>query len=290
MVPIIRAISSFFASQKTSRRDQHVIVFTTHRAGSMLLHWILRDICRKHHIAYYSPNQAPDKQLPFEQIFSGEDFIAKRNGCFGPLRFFVPSAALDTANIILHLRDPRDVLTSMFFSYCFMHPGEIEANTGYRKEVAEAGIDKFALDMTDENFSRYKGDYGTGLRYGRYVGNVRDRYITYLREVAGRPNAIVISYEQMVLDFRGWLRKFLGAFELPDADETYRFVASHRAETPKPTAEDIRSHMRKVTPGDYREKLRSETIAELNRRFSEVLDVLGYSGPRYEADHVPLVK
>jgi hypothetical protein len=48
--------------------------------------------------------------------------------------------------------------------------------------------------------------------------------------------------------------------------------------------------MRKVTPGDYREKLRSETIAELNRRFSEVLDVLGYSGPRYEADHVPLVK
>jgi hypothetical protein len=289
MVRIIDAISSLFAPQKSSRTNQRVVIFTTHRAGSMLLHWILRDICQKHHITYYSPNQAPDKQLPFEQIFRGEDFIAKRNGCFGPLRFFVPSAALDTAKIILHLRDPRDVLTSMFFSYCFMHPGEIEANTGYRKEVAEAGIDKFALDMSDEDFARYKGGYGTGLRYGRYVGNIRDRYITYLREVASRPNAIVISYEQMVLDFRGWLQKFLTAFELPDADGTYQFVANRRAKSVKPVGEDIRSHMRKVTPGDYREKLRPETIAELNRRFSEVLDALGYSSPRYEAKHLPSI-
>jgi hypothetical protein len=255
----------------------------------MLLHRIMRDICQKHHITYYSPNQAIEKQLPFEQIFRGEDFIVKRNGCFGPLRFFVPSAALDTANIILHLRDPRDVLTSMFFSYCFMHPGEIEANTGYRREVAEAGIDKFALDMTDENFTQYKGDYGTGLRYGRHIGNLRDRYTTYLREVVGRPNAITISYEQMVHDFRGWLRKFLSAFELPEANETYEFVASGRAQSIRPPVENIRSHIRKVTPGDYREKLRPETIAELNRRFSEVLDVLGYSSPRYEAEHVPSV-
>jgi hypothetical protein len=100
-----------------------------------------------------------------------------------------------------------------------------------------------------------------------------------LREVASRPNAIVISYEQMVLDFRSWLQKFLSAFELPDADGTYQFVANRRAESVKPVGEDIRSHMRKATPGDYREKLRPETIAELNRRFSKVLDALGYSSP-----------
>src|SRR5207248_11620652 len=107
------------------------------------------------------------------------------------------SAALSNANIILHLRDPRDVLTSMFFSYCFMHPGEIAPNTGYRKEVAEAGIDKFVLDMSDENFSRYQGDYGIGSKYGRSVGNVYYRYTIYRTKIAGKPNGVVLSLAQM---------------------------------------------------------------------------------------------
>lgn len=267
-----------------------MVVFTTHRAASMLLHRVLRDICAKNEIPYYSPNQSRDKQIPFERIFNGEDFIARRDGCFGPLRFFVPSAALPTARIVLHLRDPRDVLTSMFFSYCFMHPGEIEPNTGYRKEVAEAGIDKFVLDMSDENFGRYRGSYGTGLRHGKYAGNIRDRYFAYLREIVGKPNALVISYEEMVLDFASWLRKFLSAFELDDADETYQFVMSRRAESVKPGDEDISKHKRKVTPGDHKEKLKPETITDLNRRFSEVLDALGYSKPQFEANQAPSIK
>jgi Sulfotransferase domain len=272
---------------KSRKLDKNVIVFTTHKAGSMVLHRVLRDICEKNNIAYYSPNQSGANKMPFDRIFNGEDFIAARHGYFGPLRFFVPSAALESANIIVHLRDPRDVLTSMFFSYCFMHPGDIEANTGYRKEVAEAGIDKFVLDMSDENFTRYTGDYGTGSPYNRYIGNIQDRYITYLREVIRKPNAVVISYEEMVLDFRSWLRKFLTAFKLADADETYEFVADRHAETVKPTGEDNWSHKRKVTPGDYKEKLRPETISKLNLRFSKVLDALGYSSPRYQATQIP---
>ncbi len=283
MRQILRSITSLWPGRESGNNGQKVIVFTTHRAASMLLHRVLRDVCAKNEIPYYSPNQSRDKQLPFERIFKGEDFIARRHGCFGPLRFFVPSAALTTARIVLHLRDPRDVLTSMFFSYCFMHPGEIEPNTGYRKEVAEAGIDKFVLDMSDDNFTRYRGSYGTGLRHAKYAGNVCDRYAAYVREVVGKPNAIVISYEEMVLDFGSWLRKFLSAFELNDADETYQFVMSRRAESVKPGDEDMSKHKRKVTPGDHKEKLRPETIAELNRRFSDALDALGYSNPKREA-------
>lgn len=273
--------------KKSKKLDRNVIVFTTHKAGSMVLHRVLRDICEINNIAYYSPNQCGAETLPYDRIFSGEDFIAQRNGCFGPIRFFVPSAALQSANILVHLRDPRDVLTSMFFSYCFMHPGEIEANTGYRKKVAEAGIDEFVLGMSDENFTRYQGEYGTGFQYNRHIGNIRDRYLTYLREVVSRPNAVVLSYEEMVLDFGSWLRKFLAVFELADADRTYGFVSRRHAETVKPTDEDIWSHKRKVTPGDYKDKLRPETISKLNLRFSEVLDALGYSTSQYETNQIP---
>jgi hypothetical protein len=297
----VRSVGFRLGVRKLKKLNRNMIVFTTHKAGSMVLHRVLRDICEKNDIAYYSPNQDPDKQLPFHRIFGGEDFIASRNGCFGPLRFFVPTAALDGARIILHLRDPRDVLVSMFFSYCFMHPGEIAPNTGYRKEVAEAGIDKFVLDMSDGNFSRYQGDYGTGGRYGSYIGSVYDRYVRYFKEIVGRPNAIVFSYEEMILNFPSWLRKFVAAFELGDAEKTYEFVRTHieiqndvtrsiptgHAETIKSAGEDIWSHKRKATPGDYKEKLKPETISKLNERFSGVLDVLGYSSPQYETHQTP---
>jgi hypothetical protein len=272
---------------KSKNTNQKAIVFTTHKAGSMLVHRVLQDICKKNDIDYYSPNQDPEKQVPFERIFNGEDFIAERNGYFGPLRFFVPSAALNEANIVLHLRDPRDVLTSMFFSYCYMHPGEIDGNTGYRKEVAEAGIDKFVLDMTDENCLHYRGEYGTGNRFTKYVGNIRDRYLTYLREVFRNPNATILSYEEMVLDFANWLKQLIDAFELADSNRTYRALMVRHGDTVKPVGENVWSHKRKVTPGDYKEKLRPETIATLNSRFSEALDALGYSDADYETRRIP---
>jgi hypothetical protein len=253
----------------------------------MLLHRVLRDICEHNRIPYFSPNETGRHKVPYEEIFEGKDFIAARHGCFGPLRFFVPTAALETASIVLNLRDPRDVLTSMFFSYCYMHPGEIEANTGYRKEVAEAGIDRFVLDMSDSNFTTYRGEYGTGSRFGRYTGNIVDRYTTYLNKVASKLNTVVLSYEEMVLSFQTWLRKLLSAFNLTDADETYAFVTARHATDVKPTAEDKWVHKRKVTPGDYKEKLKPETIATLNDRFREALDALGYSSPEYEQNQIP---
>ncbi len=260
------------------RLDRNVIVFTMHKAGSMVLHRVLKDICDQTNIRYLSENQSSKRDmLPVRKIFEGKDFIAKRNGCFGPIRFFVPSKALPEANVLLHLRDPRDVLTSMFFSYCFMHRGPVEKNTGYRRAVAEAGIDKYVLDMSSEEFLRYEGDYGTGGNYREHIGNILTRYLTYLREVVGRPNTVLVSYEEMVRDFPSWLRKVVARFELENEEEIYRFVLDRRVEEVKPGTEDVWSHKRKVTPGDYQEKLRPETIAELNKRFGEVLAALGYS-------------
>src|SRR6266446_10014669 len=145
-----------FFRTKWRQPRRNLIAYTTHKAGSMVLHRVLKDICELNRIRYYSPSKA---QLPFERMFAGHDFIAKKRGCFGPIRFFVPTKALDEASVILHLRDPRDVLVSMFYSYCYMHAGEIERDTGYRKAVAEAGIDRFVLDMVGEAFYTYRGDY-----------------------------------------------------------------------------------------------------------------------------------
>jgi len=270
---------------KARHPERNVIAFTTHKAGSMVLHRVLKDICELNRIRYYSSSRS---QLPFERMFSGEDFIAKRSGCFGPVRFFVPTRALDEASIILHLRDPRDVLVSMFYSYCYMHAGEIEAHTGYRKKVAEAGIDKFVLDMVGAGFDDYRGDYGIGSRYKGYVGNVRDRYERYLVELCDRPNTIVLSYEEMVLAFPSWLGKLLAAFSLTNPDETFAVVeARHANSVSSGEEEDIWTHKRKVTPGDHREKLQAGTIRRLDEIFAPVLHRLGYSGAGFAATGIP---
>ncbi len=267
--------------------SRNIIAYTTHKAGSMVLHRVLKDICELNRIRYYSPNEA-GSQLPFDRMFAGHDFIAKKRGCFGPIRFFVPTQAVDTASIILHLRDPRDVLVSMFYSYCYMHEGEIERHTGYRKAVAEAGIDRFVLDMVGEPFYDYRGDYGIGSRYKKHVGNVIDRYQRYLDELLDRPNTIVVSYEEMVLAFPSWLEKIVSAFALPDPEETRAVVAARHANSVAAEGEeDVWSHKRKVTPGDHREKLRAETIRQLDKIFASVLERLGYLGPAYAQTGIP---
>ena len=277
--------SLMLLKKKWHNPPRNIVAFTTHKAGSMVLHRVLKDICELNRIRYYSPSKS---ELPFERMFAGHDFIVRRRGCFGPIRFFVPTQALDEASIILHLRDPRDVLVSMFYSYCYMHAGEIEAHTGYRKAVAEAGIDQFVLDMVGSPFYGYRGDYGIGSRYKKHVGNVLDRYQRYLDELLDRPTTIVVSYEQMVLSFPAWLEKIVSAFDPVDPEETRAIVTARHANSVAAGEEDVWSHKRKVTPGDHREKLRPETIQQLDEIFAVTLEMLGYSHPAYLETGIPL--
>jgi hypothetical protein len=169
-----------------------------------------------------------------------------------------------------------------------MHAGEIERHTGYRKAVAEAGIDRFVLDMVGEAFYAYRGDYGIGSRYKQYVGTVLDRYQRYLDELFDRPNTIVVSYEEMVVSFPSWLEKIVRAFDLTDPKETDAVVAARHANSVGAGEEDVWSHKRKVTPGDHREKLQSTTIRQLDQIFAPVLDKLGYSATAYAETGIPV--
>lgn len=281
-----RTKSLMIFRNKEHAASRKVVAFTTHKAGSMVLHRVLKDVCELNRIPYYSPN-VQRSPLPFERMFAGYDFMAKKEGCFGPIRFFVPSEAFAQMRIILHLRDPRDVVVSMFYSYCYMHAGEIERHTGYRKAVAEAGIDRFVLDMVSKRFYDYRGDYGIGSRYKKHVGTVLDRYQRYLEELLDRPNTTLVSYEEMVLAFPSWLQKIISAFDLPHAEETSAVVLTRHANSVAAGEEDVWAHKRKVTPGDHREKLKAGTIRQLNEIFAPTLERLGYFSPAYDTTGIP---
>lgn len=272
----------------------NVLIFTVHKAGSMFVHRLTDYLTRKIDMPYHSPNKG---NFPDQAGLSADlSHFNGKTGCIGPLRQYWPLENIDNYSIILHLRDPRDMLVSLFFMHTHQTPGPRRwlrnairaypypaiwqlsfkelvdmavlqaqrlARLGrYRRMRAartgllESGIDQFVLTQADEYCSRYAA---------------------YCDELLGRSNVTLLRYEDMVLDFDRWFADFTSAF----GDQARTAIPAPVMSKLRSTfqmdgGEDRKSHKRKVTPGDHKDKLTPETVAALNTKFADVLDALGY--------------
>ncbi len=241
----------------------------------MFLHRQCELLCRLSSLPYQSPN-IPGSGLDARRVLTDKEIWSSRTGCFGPLRFFVEIPRLEEYQVLLHVRDPRDVLVSMFYSYCFIHNGEVQADTGYRRRAAREGIDAFVLAKASNESSRYPGDYGTGGHVEDLIGNVPARYRNYLDHLVGRPNVRLVKYEEMVTDYRAWLTRFIEPFPIPNKEAVIEEQAALAPTFFPKRSGDVRNHVRHVTPGDHKAKLQRATIQRLNEIFADVLDALHY--------------
>ncbi len=266
-------------SPRHDRPRKNVLVYTVHKAASSFLNRLTAKVTKFLRIDYHSINRHN-----FEQIIETgwKHFIETGNkkGCIGPIRLrmeepCVPDG-LDRYSVVAHLRDPRDVLTSLFFSHTYSHNrGIFDLGDDVRKTWEADGIDRYVLDRAvngEENF--------------------RGRYDVFCSQLYGRENVLVLRYEDLVTDYLSWLTQFLSVFSewaedeaAPGAGRTDRrsLSAVHRRFYEKfqdeftVSTEDIYRHKRQVTPGDHRRKLKPETVAELNAIFADVLQLLGYA-------------
>ena len=247
-----------------------VVLYTVHKAGSTFVNGLLAQICRRLEIEHHTENDARYQML--NSTVSWKQYLESNvgTGCFGPIRAAtnlpIYPDNLDEHSILLHLRDPRDVVTSMFFSKAYSHhvqSGVFEITPEQREQLREEGIDRFVI---------------------RSAQRLRPQYDKLYGELKDRPNVTMVHYEDMVLNFPAWLGQVLNAFEsisvpakkarnllLPQA--VRRLGLKHHLLKTNQSAfdvneENVYSHKRKVTPGDHREKLNPATIAELNEIFS----------------------
>jgi hypothetical protein len=252
-----------------------IVVFTLHKSASMFIHGQCELLSRIAGLTYHSPNLR-GSGLDARRLLTDRQLWSVRRGCFAPIRFFVDIPRLSDYQVILHLRDPRDVLVSMFYSYCFIHVGEIEANTGYRREVAERGIDDFVLAKASERSGEFRGDYGTGGHIEDLIGNLPRRYRDYLDRLVGKPNVTLVRYEDMVANYRAWLEKFIAPFPIAEKSRLIDELAAQASVLFPNREHDALNHIRHVSPGDYRLKLQPSTIRQLDEIFAETLECLGY--------------
>lgn len=186
--------------------------------------------------------------------------IFKTSGYFyGSFREFdewqIPN--LDCFKIILMLRDPRDILTSLYFSHAYSHAIPLlnqEELLKLRKRALSVMTDKYVI----ENIPQY-------LKI----------YQQYCQNLLSKPNVLFVMYEKMVSDFATWTDNVIEFLQLKVSPELVSKIKEEADFTVK--EENIYAHKRQVLPGEHQRKLKPETIEILNANFAEILDLLGYS-------------
>lgn len=255
---------------KPKSTHQSILFFTTHKCASVYVNGTILTSLTKNigmiPIDLMTYLQAEfGKQLKevsnseAEEILSVE-FFQSKGYFYGPLRYYPDweIKALEDYKIMLMLRDPRDVLTSLYFSIAYSHSIPKPKNLAQRmlenRNTAIAKpIDAWVLETAPGYLKRYK---------------------YYCENLLGRPNVFFVKYEDMVNDFPTWLDTVIKSLELNNVDK--RLVEKLINEADFDVEENINSHKRQVKPGDHRRKPKPQTINQLNSIFSEVLDLLDY--------------
>lgn len=166
---------------------------------------------------------------------------------------------LDKLRLLLQVRDPRDCITSMYFSLRESHvlpsdPEKRRALEERRARLQERPIDSYAISATPQYFER----------------------MTRLKKIQeAHPDALVLRYEDMVENTQYWLDSVLRLFDQPLTDELQTTLERHLDFNV--ASEDSGRHKRQVKPGDHRRKLKAETIAQMNTKLAPVLQSFGYS-------------
>jgi len=194
--------------------------------------------------------------------------FAPRGHLYGPLRLSAEGDVLDRLvepaldavrrgdlRACLMVRDPRDMLISLFFHSRDGQPLRPELAGARKKEEERAD----ALRLEIDEYVLKKA--------GRFL----EAYDRAVALVSGCPATRVLRYEDMVDSWDVFQDQLQTAFDLPP--ECIQAIDAQSRPTP---VERPGSHKRSGATGDHRHKLAPETIAVLTERFSPVLRRFGY--------------
>lgn len=185
------------------------------------------------------------------------DLFEPSGYCYGVFREALPIENLDQYRVLLILRDPRDILTSYYFSEAHSHApplnkkrlAEFEAR---RVEVMSMSIDEYVLS------------------HAQHLKDKLDAYMAMSKTAGIEP----LTYEQMMSDWDGFLDR-IGSILDTEINAHDRAELRSRGQIGVEHSGDVMNHRRRGTPGDHRDKLLPQTVAKLTQTFQLHLDWLG---------------
>jgi len=235
-----------------------IFFYTTHKCASTFIDKALDEIASNTgyvHIDYYGALwKLGDKIKHFNKDnIRQEDELFKDYGeIYGPLRNALEIRPKKDAVNIIFLRDPRDVLVSSYFSFGYSHgipKNQSQRNKflNKRKEITSMTIDQYVVNYAKSVINPLYTKYRELKEYSSYC--------------------YTLSYEMFFNDFDQYLVELEKAMSLQFSDGLRGKLYAH-AKKPfsgkKGISEDIYSHHRSGKSEQFREKLKENTILELN--------------------------
>lgn len=223
-------------------------------AENRLLHAQLNEYLATQPGTRYLDHLTAEEMRRYQHAFRSRGFLYSS---FAGMLEGVPDLA--RCRRVLMLRDPRDALTSEYYSIAFSHQLPEAADKraellGRRQHAQRSGVDAYVLSASER------------------LLRTCQRYMDLLLP---QPGVYLTTYERMIADFPAWLDSLLAACGFEISPDLRRCLLAE-AYSSRPQRENIHSHLRQVTPGDHRRKLQPETIARLDDLFADVLRRFGY--------------
>ena len=240
--------------------------FSLHKAGSTLMNTMIEQVCREASIpAINIPsrlfsmgitgNDWENDQKILPLIGNGRIYYGFR---FLPNVLLSKSLSLREKKSVLLVRDPRDALTSQYYSF---------------------GAKKFSHKLPKKNQAAFlaggKGDVDWDI--DAYVTTYAAAYEQKLQNYKDNldfKNVLLFRYEEIFFDKRKFLGDIFKHFEISVSPALLDTIAEKN--DIRPEKEDTTKHIRKGTPGDHAIKLQKETIATLNNTFRDIAACFGY--------------
>jgi hypothetical protein len=236
------------------------------KAGSTLFYRLMQPIANRAGLPYFSlPNELHSIGVPAANVRDGIADVFRPTGyTYGGFRGIERNMVLpDYADgrTVLLVRDPRDMLTSLYFSEAKSHvpPGASASDAllkqfeQRRQRALSMSIDEFALQRAQGLKAAYEGVFAA---------------------MDGKAHKL-FRYEDVIFAKREWVDAVIAYLGLTVAGQVVANVVAKN--DVRPTAEDEGQHIRKVAPGDHLDKLKPETIGALNETFAPVLERFGYA-------------
>lgn len=243
-----------------------IIWFTAHKCASVYMTQVLEQLAQEvgmKHIDYEGSSWFNGKNF-FQELMDNpaENYFQPRGYIYGAFRGFfygaIPSSIenIEKYKVVLMLRDPRDVLTSLYFSTAYSH----DIPECYQSEMLVARnkavktlINDYVLDKEQQH--------------------IYETYEYYCKKLLNQPNVLFLRYEDMVNDFENWLNA-IGKWL--DLELSKAFLDNLVKTANFEITENIHAHKRQVKPGDHRRKLKVSTIRKLNQQYRAILKTMGY--------------
>jgi hypothetical protein len=232
-----------------------VDVHAVHKSATMFLFQFFGRLAQQYDFDFYSENNDPanqDKLAPDNQ----------RNFCRCPIRTFEAIESefdFETKrHLIFHVRDPRDILVSEYFSIGWIHPTEGSDLDERRKTFQQMPIDEYVLRECEKS-----------------SWPLQEKFRPLLERELNPEFETIVTYETMVTDFQSWAEQVLPPFGVR-FPKLVAIKLAWRYRNEFKVAVESMTHKRRIAPGDHRDKLEPATIDALNQRFETVLTRFGY--------------